>query len=170
MNKQYTFFWNGPLSQWYQSNFKVGGITFNTAEQYMMYHKAMMFGDTAIAKQILNTGDPKTQKALGRKVAGFKMSEWNKQCIQIVYRGNHAKFTQNQYLYKALMNTGTTTLVEASPFDTIWGIGLDEKTARVTPEDDWKGTNWLGLTLTQLREFLKDEEEIERKEKLAQAA
>ena len=169
MNNQYTFFWSGFFSQWYKSNFELEGITFNTAEQYMMYKKAMLFNDTEIAKQILNTGDPKTQKALGRKVKNFSMSKWNEHCLQIAFRGNHAKFTQNKYLYRQLMNTGTTILVEASQFDPIWGIGLNEEDAKKTPDTQWPGSNWLGLTLTNLREFLQEEERIEREYKNGRA-
>jgi len=162
MSNQHTFFWSGPFSQWYKSNFTLDGITFNTAEQYMMYHKAMLFNDTEIAKQILNTGDPKTQKALGRKVQNFNMSKWNEHCLQIVFKGNHAKFTQNKYLYRQLLNTGSTLLVEASPYDSIWGIGLNETDAKKTPEHEWPGSNWLGQTLTNLRDFLREEEKIDK--------
>ena len=164
MNNQYLFFWQGPFSQWFRSNFTVGGITFNTCEQYMMYHKALLFDDNEIAKQILKTNDPKTQKALGRKVKKFDMAYWNEHCLQIVFRGNHAKFSQNKRLYDMLMNTSPSLLVEASPFDQIWGIGIDEKTALMTPAEQWPGTNWLGKTLVNLRDHFDTEEEIERED------
>ena len=160
MNKQFTFFWQGPFSQWYKSNFTIDGITFNTAEQYMMYNKAKLFADEDIAKQILNTGDPKTQKALGRKVKNFDMTWWNENCVQIVFRGNHAKFSQNKRLYDMLMNTNPSTLVEASPYDNIWGIGLNEEDAKKTEAAKWPGKNWLGIVLTDLREYFLEEERI----------
>ena len=165
MNKTYTFFWNGPFSQWYNSNFIMDNIQFNTAEQYMMYHKAMLFDDVDSAKKILATRDPKTQKALGRTVQNFNMSIWNDNCVQIVFRGNHAKFNQNKHLYNILMKTGTTDLVEASPYDKIWGIGLNEDDAKKTNPDSWPGSNWLGIILTDLREHFKEEERIEREYK-----
>lgn len=164
-NEKYVFFWGGVFSQWYKSNFTLDGITFNTAEQYMMYKKAMLFEDTEIAKQILKCNDPKKQKELGRKVKNFEMSKWNEHCLQYVFRGNHAKFDQNKRLYDMLMNTAPALLVEASPFDKIWGIGLDEKAASKTPESEWPGTNWLGKTLTNLRDHFTEEEAIEQWEK-----
>ncbi|BCO16270.1 NADAR family protein_gp217 [Bacillus phage vB_BceM_WH1] len=147
----YTFFWGGIFSQWHKSKFEVDGITFNCAEQYMMYQKALLFGDEEVAKKILTKSNPRDQKDLGRKVKGFVEETWNKHAKEIVYKGNYAKFTQNPELLKGLKATGQTLLVEASPHDDIWGIGLDEKTARKTPEKDWKGTNWLGEVLTNLR-------------------
>ena len=164
-NNVYFFFWGGVFSQWFKSNFTLEGISFNTAEQYMMYKKAMLFDDTETAKQILKTNDPKRQKELGRKVKKFDMTYWNEHCLQIVFRGNHAKFDQNKRLYDMLMNTSPTLLVEASPFDKIWGIGMDEKAASKTPESDWPGTNWLGKTLTNIRDHFENEEAIEKFEK-----
>ena len=157
----YFFFWGGVFSQWYKSNFTLEGITFNTAEQYMMYKKALLFEDIEIANQILKCNDPKKQKELGRKVKNFNMAMWNEHCLQYVFRGNHAKFDQNKRLYDMLMNTTPALLVEASAFDKIWGIGLDEKTASKTPESEWPGTNWLGKTLTNVRDHFLNEEEIE---------
>lgn len=160
MTTKYTFFWQGVFSNWARSNFTLDGITFNTNEQYMMYKKAMLFNDTATAQLILKSSNPKECKALGRKVKGFDNVWWNDNCIEIVFRGAHAKFSQNPRLYNMLMNTGNSQLVEASPFDKIWGIGLDEETAKKTNPDDWPGTNWLGIILTDLREHFLEEERI----------
>jgi ribA/ribD-fused uncharacterized protein len=165
MNKQFTFFWQGPFSQWHRANFTINGVTYNCAEQYMMHQKALLFADYDVAKQIMASTNPKEQKALGRKIKNFDMHWWNENCIQIVFRGNHGKFSQNKRLYDMLMNTTPNTLVEASPFDNIWGIGIDEKTAIKTPQEEWKGTNWLGYTLTNLREFFEEEERIEKAQK-----
>lgn len=161
MNK-YNFFWSGPFSQWYRSSFIIDNITYNCAEQYMMHQKALLFNDHEIAKKIMKTQDPRKQKALGKEVKNFTMKVWNEHCLAIVFRGNHAKFSQNRRLYTMLMNTIPSILVEASPYDTIWGIGLDEEKAKVTPEDQWPGTNWLGYTLTNLRDFFENEEIIQQ--------
>ena len=169
MNKQFIFFWSGPFSNWYKTNFTIDGITYNCAEQYIMHQKALLFADNDIAKQIMASNNPKEQKALGRKIKNFDMYYWNENCVQFVFRGNHAKFLQNKRLYDMLMNTSPNTLVEASPFDTIWGIGIDEKTAIKVPQSEWKGTNWLGYTLTYLREFFEEEERIEREYKNGRA-
>lgn len=154
-DQTYTFFWNGPFSQWEPSEFTLDGIKFTHAEQYMMWRKAMLFNDTETADKVLQAKHPKEQKGLGRTVKGFVREDWEKICKQIVYDGNHAKFTQNPDLLKELMNTGDTLLVEASPYDKIWGIGLNESDARKIPEEKWPGTNYLGEILTQLRERLK---------------
>ena len=152
MNSEFTFFWAGPFSQWAHSPFKLEGKTFVTAEQYMMYKKAMLFCDTDIADRIMRTSDPKIQKALGRKVKNFDADKWNAVARQVVYDGNMAKFTQNQSKQAELLGTFGTTLVEASRWDKIWGCGLSESDARKTPPELWPGKNWLGLVLTQVRD------------------
>lgn len=156
MNEQYLFFWNGPFSQWYRSKFVAEGIEFCTAEQYMMYQKAVLFSDWRIADEILLTKEPKEQKALGRKVFGFDPEIWNAHARDIVTTGNYAKFTQNERLKGIILDSGDKILVEASPYDKIWGIGLDVETAKVTPVDQWKGTNWLGECLMQVRYMIKN--------------
>jgi len=162
MNKQtYLYFWQGPFSQCYRTQFTVNGITYNCAEQYVMHHKALLFADHDSAKLILASTNPKEQKALGSKLKNFDMHWWNENCIQIVFRGNFAKFSQNKRLYDMLMNTNPHTLVNASKFDSIWGIGLEEGVAKKTDPEEWPGTNWLGYTLSYLREFFEEEERIE---------
>lgn len=158
MNEQYYFFWNGPLSQWYSSPFTDNsGIKYCTAEQYMMYQKAIIFDDDYIAKQILKTSNPKEQKALGRKVSNFDASVWNKVAQHVVYEGNYFKFTQNPKLLKFLLDIDNEVFVEASPYDRIWGIGMNETQAKITPANEWNGTNWLGLVLTKLRNNLREQ-------------
>lgn len=161
MNEQYEFFWSGPFSQWYPSTFIDNDMQFYTAEQFMMYQKAMMFNDLEIAKQIMKTKDPRQQKALGRKVKNFIASEWNKQCRQIVTIGNLRKFSQNEKLKQILFATAPKVLVEASPYDLIWGIGLNAAQAANTPKEFWPGKNWLGLALTHVRDTLLVGQEIE---------
>lgn len=158
-NKKYTFFWQteSPFSQWHSSLFEVDGVRFKTAEHYMMWKKAVFFGDLQVADEVLKSGHPRDTKALGRKVKNFNKEEWDKVCKDFVYEGNYAKFTQNEKLKKVLMDTGDTLLVEASPYDAIWGIGLKEADAKKIPSKDWPGTNWLGEVLTKLREDLKKE-------------
>lgn len=149
---KYTYFWSGPFSQWHNSEFTIDGIKFCRAEQFMMWCKAKLFEDEEIAEKILKTRDAKVQKALGRKVKNFDAELWDTASWIVVYKGNFAKFTQNPKLLAALMDTAGTTLVEASPYDKIWGIGLNEAAARRTPPDQWPGDNRLGRVLTQLRD------------------
>ncbi len=150
-DEKFTFFWNGHFSQWYPCNFTVNGRTYNCAEQYMMANKAMMFDDLVSLKNIMDTSDPKEQKKIGRSVRGFNLQIWNAVARDVVYRGNSAKFSQNPHLYQKLMDTEGTTLVEASPFDQVWGIGLSDDDPRAQDRSQWLGLNWLGETLTELR-------------------
>jgi len=157
-NSKYTFFWKteSPFSNWHPAHFTLDGITFKNTEAHMMYHKALLFKDTEIANEVLKAKHPKDCKALGRKVKNFDVFLWVEHCKKIVYDGNHAKFTQNPKLLNILMDTGDTKLVETSPYDNVWGIGLNEYDAKKTPESEWPGTNWLGEILTELRDNLKN--------------
>jgi ribA/ribD-fused uncharacterized protein len=154
MKEKFTFFWSGPYSQWFASEFKIEDEKFATAEQYMMFKKALLFGDEEVANAIMRTNNPKEQKALGRKVKGFEKSVWDEHAKKIVYDGNYAKFTQNPSLMTELMKTKGTTLVESSPVDTIWGIGLHKTDPKAQDRNQWRGTNWLGEVLTNLRNDL----------------
>jgi ribA/ribD-fused uncharacterized protein len=158
-NEKFTFFYRSasPFSQWYSGFFEADGIAYNCAEQYMMHQKAVLFGDAEMAEKILQAKTPSEQKALGRKVRNFDAQVWNENAKKLVYQGNYAKFKNNPKLLEVLMATDGTTLVEASPTDKIWGIGLDENDARAYSRETWQGTNWLGEVLTQLREDLKKE-------------
>lgn len=153
---RFTFFFTeaNPFSQWYPCTFVVDGNTFNCAEQYMMHGKAVLFGDAESARKILAADHPRQHKALGRKVTPFDGAKWNAARIEIVRAGNHAKFTQNPDLLAQLLATAGTELVEASPYDKIWGIGLAATDARAQDPAQWKGQNLLGKILTELRDHL----------------
>ena len=163
-NPEYLFFWghtgNNPkrfLSQWYPCRFVVDGVEYSSAEQYMMAQKAALFGDDETYKKILAVSDPKEVKALGRKVKGFDEKIWNSRCDDIVRTGNLAKFSQNPELKAFLLDkTGDMTLVEASPYDRKWGIGMRECAAACDPEN-WHGENRLGYALTEVREMLRED-------------
>lgn len=153
--EKYKFFWKGNLSQWAKSTFTQDGITFECAEQYMMYYKAVLMNDKQTGDEILKSKTPKEQKDLGRKIRNFNQNVWDANKVQIVYNGNYLKFTQNPKLLDELLATDGLLLVEASPFDNIWGIAMDEETASRTFPENWKGENLLGRILTKLREDLK---------------
>ena len=152
----YTFFFTeaSPFSQWYRCSFTADGHTFNCAEQYMMYGKAKLFDDAASAAAILAAAHPRDHKALGRKVKRFDDTAWKRAREGIVLAGNRAKFTQNAELRELLVATRGTTLVEASPYDKIWGIGLSAEDPRAQDVNQWKGQNLLGKILTALRDEL----------------
>ncbi len=156
----YVFFFRkeSPFSQFHDTEFKVDGKTFTAAEQYMMYSKAMLFKDEAVAEQILVAGSPPKMKALGRKVSGFDERTWREHREEIVYRGNMEKFSQNPDLHSLLMETGERQLVEASPFDRIWGIGMGANAKGVENPANWKGQNLLGKALMRVRETLRQED------------
>ena len=156
-DEQFTVFFghNSPFSQFHIAPFTENEIAFDCMEQYMMYQKAMLMGDSSTASEILAThNNPKQCKKLGRKVKPFNAKLWNEECRNIVYHGNKLKFTQNQHLMDALKSTMGTTLVEASPYDCKWGVGLAASDPQIFDRNQWKGTNWLGECLTQLREEL----------------
>lgn len=151
MAERFTFFYHGPFSQFYPAGFTVEGIMYNCAEQYMMYKKALLFGDISTAGKILKETNPAKMKKLGRKIKNFDKLRWEAVAREIVYIGNRCKFSDNKDLYDKLIATKGTTLVEASPYDKIWGIGLIKTDPRALDRCTWLGTNWLGEILTQLR-------------------
>lgn len=148
----FTLFYNGPFSQWSRHSFKVDGVYYNCAEQYMMAEKARLFEDKLAEKQIMNATHPRDQKAIGRKVENFKEKPWNAVARDIVYRGNYAKFTQNKKLKQYITETVGTTIVEASPYDAIWGIKLAKRDPDCHDRKKWQGTNWLGEVLMKVRD------------------
>lgn len=123
----------------------------------MMYAKAMLFGDTYIAKEILADPIPRKQKALGRKVKGFVSEIWEQECFAIMVKGCLQKFLQNPDLKEKLLATDDLVLVEASPHDTIWGIGMDENHPDATNPKKWLGLNLLGLVLMEVRLLLREQ-------------
>lgn len=153
--KKYTFFWGGPFSQWAPSEILIDGVMYNCCEQYMMAQKALVFKDIETHDEIMKTPHPADQKALGRKIKNFDKVTWEAIAKSVVYRANTAKFNQHKHYYDDLMATGETLLVEASPEDPIWGIGLSENDPRALDEAQWLGTNWLGEIITHVREDLR---------------
>lgn len=168
-SEDFLFFWGHTnrkanvgkscLSQWYMCSFMVDDVWYNCAEQYMMAEKARIFGDETAWNQIMESHDPMTIKKLGRKVRDFNADVWEKNCREIVRKGNFAKFSQNPKLKEYLLDTGDKILVEASPKDTIWGIGLSEDSPQACNPHLWPGENLLGFTLMEVRDMLKEEEE-----------
>lgn len=166
MSFEYVFFWGHRpsydgkmnttcLSQWYNAPFVVDGVEYSTAEHWMMAEKARLFNDEPIVAEILATPDPKTAKLLGRKVRKFDEAVWKKNARRIVTEGSVAKFGQHAHLLKFLLNTGDAVLVEASPYDRIWGIGLKEADSRAKHPGNWLGENWLGFSLMEARSILR---------------
>lgn len=154
ITNEYLFFWKDQFSQWYKSNFTIDDITFSSCEQYMMYKKAMLFGDDKIAELILLSDEPVDQKALGRKVKNFDRDIWDEHCFSFVYQGNYAKFSQNEELKNQLQLTGDRIIVEASPYDKIWGIKMDVGDDSIENPENWRGQNLLGFAIMTVRKNL----------------
>ncbi|SEG96848.1 hypothetical protein SAMN05444920_110130 [Nonomuraea solani] len=164
---KYLYFWGhqpargggagpGCLSQWWPSPFTEDGHRFATAEHYMMAHKAWLFGDEESAAEILGSGHPAKAKAIGRTVRGFDEDTWNAHRSAIVARGGVAKFGQNAELGDYLLGTANRVLVEASPVDRVWGIGLTADDRRAAAPETWRGLNLLGFALMSARATLQE--------------
>jgi len=164
---KYIFFWghtkkNGQdvgnfcFSQWFESPFEVNGVKYKTTEHWMMAQKALLFENNDIYEQIINCEKPGEAKEFGRRVLGFDEMIWNKHRFEIVRLGNIHKFNQNPDFGKYLLKTSNRILVEASPVDTIWGIGLTKDSRDVENIYTWRGLNLLGFALMEVRDFLKD--------------
>jgi len=161
----YLFFWGHQtsktgkitkscLSQWWPSKFKDEDILYHTAEHYMMAQKALLFEDYEVMNAIIDSHNPKDVKALGRKVKNFNDKKWNDHKYQIVVKGNLLKFEQNQNLSEYLKSTGSKTIVEASPVDNVWGVGMAEDNTKIYNPSNWRGPNLLGFALMEVRDIL----------------
>jgi ribA/ribD-fused uncharacterized protein len=145
----------GCLSQWWPVSFTEDGHRFASAEHYMMAHKAWLFDDAESAERVLAASHPGKVKALGRRVRGFDQAAWEAERFEIVVRGNVSKFGQHEDLRAYLLGTGDRVLVEASPYDRIWGIGLAADDPRASAAGTWRGLNLLGFALMRARERLR---------------
>lgn len=163
---KYVFFWGHTppkdgsvdkncFSQWYESDFDIDGVHFPTAEHYMMAEKARLFGDEPIRQKILACSHPHEAKKLGRAVKNYDDKKWHAQRFEIVVAGNMAKFSQHIALKEFLQGTGDRVLVEASPHDRIWGIGIGQSNPDAQNPAKWPGLNLLGFALMEVRACLR---------------
>ncbi|MBC2867642.1 NADAR family protein [Streptomyces mexicanus] len=143
------------LSQWWPAPFTVDGVTYATAEHWMMAGKARLFGDAEAERQVLAAGHPAEAKKAGRLVRGFDEETWARERYGIVIEGSVHKFAAHPELREFLLNTGEKVLVEASPVDRVWGIGLAADDEAATDPERWKGPNLLGFALMEARERLR---------------
>lgn len=165
---KYLFFWghqkskSGELtsscfSQWWESPFVIDNIRYNTAEHWMMAQKALLFDDTEIYNKIMTVKSPAEAKVLGRQVRNFDDIIWNSKRFDIVVQGSLQKFLQHKDLKEFLLNTKERVLVEASPVDRVWGIGLTVNSNRAENPKHWNGLNLLGFALMEVRDIIKKE-------------
>lgn len=162
---KYIFFWKHTpssdelitktcLSQWWYYDFKVSDTVYHTAEHWMMAKKSELFNDIEILDKILNTKSPAEVQQLGRKVKNFDAKVWDKEKYRLVVDGNFHKFSQHPALKDFLLNTNERILVEASPVDKIWGIGMAADNPHIENPLLWKGENLLGYALMEVRDKL----------------
>jgi hypothetical protein len=163
---KYVFFWGHQpkkggsvgescFSQWWVSPFTVAGVEYKTAEHWMMVQKARLFGDQERVRQVLASATPGEAKKLGRLVAGFDGQVWDRHKYEYVREGNYHKFSQHPALREFLLNTQDRVLVEASPVDNIWGVGMAKTDENIHNPDLWKGENLLGFALMEVRDALR---------------
>lgn len=146
------------FSQWYESAFEVDGVVYRTAEHFMMAGKARLFADQLTLERILAAPTPGAVKALGRQIARFDEQIWREHRWSIVVNANLGKFSQDERLKQFLLDTGERILVEASPLDPIWGIGLAADDGDLANPAAWKGLNLLGFALMEVRDALRTQE------------
>lgn len=163
ITEKYVFFWGDEdiYSNFYPAKFSHHGVNFNCSEQCFMYCKAKFFKDDKTAQKILNEKIPLKQKHLGRDVTPFDKQVWDEKCMRYMFIACTLKFSLNPELKRQLLETGDRIIVEASPYDTIWGIGLGEDDLRVLDPTKWRGKNLLGQVLMSVRERLRKELEQE---------
>lgn len=163
----YLFFWGHTqkqeniidkacFSQWYPMPFVVDGTTYLTAEHWMMAKKAQLFKDTENVRNILDAKTPNEAKKFGREVNNFDSAVWEANAYEFVVEGNFHKFLQSEHLKKYLLSTNEAVIVEASPVDFIWGIGLSQGENDAFNPLKWKGRNLLGFALMEVRDKLKN--------------
>ena len=165
-NIKYLFFWGHQpskdgsvtqscFSQWWLAPFEESGKIYVSAEHWMMAKKAELFNDVEIAERIMQAKSPAEAKKLGRLVKNFSPGLWNEHKFRIVIEGNYHKFSQHKPLLDFLLQTGERVLVEASPVDPVWGIGLAAEDDKASNPLLWKGENLLGFALMEVRDRLK---------------
>ncbi|MFF4042107.1 NADAR family protein [Streptomyces sp. NPDC001816] len=142
------------LSQWWPSPFVVDGVEYATAEHWMMAGKARLFGDAEAERRVLAAGHPAEAKKAGRLVRDFDEAIWERERFRIVVEGSVHKFGSDEDLRAFLLNTGDRVLVEASPVDRVWGIGLAADDEAASDPERWRGPNLLGFALMEARERL----------------
>jgi ribA/ribD-fused uncharacterized protein len=166
LDAKFLFFWghtpskDGSItktcfSQWWQSAFLVEGVGYKTAEHWMMAKKALLFNDSEVFEKILLAKSAAEAKKLGREIKNYDEATWLANRYEIVKQGNIHKFSQNLDLREYLLQTNSRVLVEASPVDAIWGIGIASDNEEVNFPEKWKGLNLLGFALMEVRDELR---------------
>lgn len=155
MTKVYPFFKGHVFNNWHASSFVVDETTYNCGEQWMMAQKALVFKDMESYDKIMTSQVPASMKAYGKRVKNFDEKEWSQKRYGIVRAGLRQKFLQNSDLLAVLLGTGDKEICEASPYDKIWGIGVDARHPDINAPSKWQGQNLLGKILMNIREEIR---------------
>ena len=147
------------LSQWYRNKQPIieNTIEYETCEHYMMVKKSLLMNssDEKTISKMLSTKTPKEVKEMGRLVNNFDSRKWDENKFEIIVNGNYIKFSQDEDLKEFLLSTNDKILVEASPYDKVWGISMRESDKGIRDPNNWKGENLLGYALMEVREKIK---------------
>lgn len=166
VTSSHVYFWKSFLGNWSKSpsGIEYDGFVFPTAEHVFMYIKAKVFGDNEIAEKIKNTDNPREAKDLGRQVKGYDETTWSSRRIGAMYDALMARARSDTKFRDTIVKYVAThwdiQFVEASPFDTIWGVGLDENDPKILDEKNWRGQNLLGKTMTRVANWWYEESEL----------
>jgi ribA/ribD-fused uncharacterized protein len=155
---KFVLFWHQPAwpAQWTAVPFVVDDVLYLCPEQWMMASKARLFGDHATFARIMTSASPREHRRFGRQVANFDEQVWAEKCVDIVVQGNMAKYQQHPAFKRRLLATGDKLLVEASPLDALWGVGLAADNPDIRSPSKWKGQNLLGQALMRTRTALRE--------------
>ncbi len=153
----HVYFWRGEFSNWYPCIFRYEDHTFYNSEQAFMWVKAKFFDDDEIAKQLLVETNPQYAKALGRKVKNFNDEMWAVASFPAMIAVNYAKWSSSHFMMDTILSTNPKILVEASPYDKIWGVGLRQDDDLILDKNNWKGMNLLGKALMNVRKEIMEE-------------
>jgi ribA/ribD-fused uncharacterized protein len=153
----HVYFWGSYLSNFWLTKIQspegcaLPNFTFNCSEQLFMMEKALFFNDYEAAFFMAACENGGSVKAIGRKVLNFDEKAWYDVSYEKMLMACKAKFAQNAVLAEQLKATGERIIVEASPTDLIWGVGLHEDDPLILNERNWRGENRLGRVLMEVR-------------------
>ena len=157
---KYVFFWKEYFSNWayvedgLTVKIKNNEYTVPTSEHVFMIIKAQYFNDQEAIENIAKCKTPKEAKSFGRTVKNFEPEKWDAISSRYMTKAVTIRCMQDKKFAKMLTDKKYEgkTFVEASPYDRIWGIGMDENNPDIEDKSKWNGQNKLGKCLTTLRD------------------
>ncbi len=151
----------GCFSNWYMASFEYAGRRYCCVEQYMMSRKVALARRYDLVSKIMDSNDPAEIKSLGGKQNFPEFVDvkdvWDRNCRHIVKQGVYANFRQNPELCQELLSTKNALLAECAGQDRVWGIGINLHNEAWKDVSNWDGNNYLGITLMEVRDLLRQE-------------